>query len=176
VALVGLTAPAFIGRECPMNTTHPNEELIKSFYDSFQNCDSDGMNACYRSDIVFSDPAFGTLHGEQVTSMWRMLYERGKDLDIEYGDVHADDEKGSAHWEAWYTFSKSGRRVHNVIEASFVFQDGKILQHTDRFNLWKWSSMALGPLGTFLGWTPFVQAGIRKEARRGLEKFMQKDN
>ncbi|MGB7873044.1 MAG: hypothetical protein WBL25_01580, partial [Anaerolineales bacterium] len=71
--------------------------------------------------------------------------------------------------------SKSKRRVHNVIEASFVFQDGKISQHTDAFNLWKWSGMALGPTGTFLGWTPFVQASIRKKARLGLDEFMEGD-
>ncbi len=153
---------------------HPNEELVKTFYNSFQNRDSDGMIACYRSDIVFSDPAFGTLRGSEVTSMWRMLCERGKDLEIEFGDIHADDDTGSAHWEAWYTFSKSKRRVHNIIEASFVFQDGKIIRHTDRFNLWRWSTMALGPVGMFLGWTPFVQAGIRQEARRGLDAFMSK--
>jgi len=106
--------------------------------------------------------------------MWQMLCKRGKDLKIEFGNIHADDQKGSAHWEAWYTFSKSKRRVHNIIEAKFVFQDGMISQHTDTFNLWKWSAMALGPLGAFLGWTPFVQAGIRKEARRGLDAFIEK--
>jgi ketosteroid isomerase-like protein len=153
---------------------HPNAELIKSFYTAFQTRDADGMIACYRSDIIFSDPVFGTLRGEEAISMWRMLCERGKDLKIEYSNVHATDEKGSTHWEAWYTFSKSRRRVHNIVEAKFVFQDGKIIQHTDRFNLWKWSAMALGPLGAFLGWTPFVQAGIRKEARHGLDTFMQK--
>lgn len=153
---------------------HPNAELIKTFYTAFQSRDSDGMIACYRSDIVFSDPVFGTLHRPEATSMWQMLCERGKDLTIEFGNIQADDDKGSAHWEAWYTFSKSKRRVHNIIEAKFVFQEGKIIQHTDRFNLWKWSAMALGPLGTFLGWAPFVQAGIRKEARRGLDAFMQK--
>ena len=153
---------------------HANAELINTFYSAFQSRDADGMNACYRSDVIFSDPAFGTLRGQEALSMWQMLCERGKDLKIEFGDVQADDESGSAHWEAWYTFSKSKRRVHNVIEAAFVFQDGKISQHMDRFNLWKWSSMALGPVGTFLGWMPFVQAGIRKEARRGLDAFMQK--
>ena len=153
---------------------HPNAELIKTFYTAFQSRDSDGMIACYRSDIVFSDPVFGTLHRPEATSMWQMLCERGKDLTIEFGNIQADDDKGSAHWEAWYTFSKSKRRVHNIIEAKFVFQEGKIIQHADRFNLWKWSAMALGPLGTFLGWAPFVQAGIRKEARRGLDAFMQK--
>jgi hypothetical protein len=108
--------------------------------------------------------------------MWQMLCERGKDLEIKFWDIHADDKKGSAHWEAWYTFSKSDRRVHNVIEASFLFQEGKIIQHVDKFNLWRWASMALGPVGTYLGWTPFVQASIRKEARRGLEKFMQRSH
>jgi ketosteroid isomerase-like protein len=153
---------------------HPNIELIQQFYTSFQARDVDGMVACYHPEIVFSDPVFGVLHGAKVTLMWRMLCERGKDLDIEFGNLYADDAKGSAHWEAWYTFSKSSRRVHNTIKASFVFRDSKIIQHTDRFNLWKWSSMALGPLGTFLGWTPLVQAGIRKEAHRGLELFIQK--
>jgi len=153
---------------------HPHAELIKRFYTAFQDRDSDGMNACYRSDIIFSDPVFDTLRGQEVESMWQMLCARGKDLEIEFGEIQADDEIGSAHWEAWYTFSKSKRRVHNIIEAKFVFQDDKISQHTDRFNLWRWSSMALGPVGTFLGWTPFVQAGIRKEARRGLDAFMEK--
>jgi len=151
---------------------HPNAELIKTFYTAFQNHDANGMNACYSSDIIFSDPVFGTLRGPEVTSMWRMLCERGKDLKISFGNLRADDHTGSAHWEAWYTFSKSKRRVHNVIEAKFEFQDGKIRQHMDKFNLWKWSSMALGPIGTFLGWTPFVQGGVRKEARRGLDNFI----
>ncbi|MGD8405386.1 MAG: nuclear transport factor 2 family protein [Anaerolineales bacterium] len=152
---------------------HPNVELIKSFYTAFQNRDADGMNACYSSDIIFSDPVFDTLRGPEATSMWRMLCERGKDLKIEFGDIQADEYTGSAHWEAWYTFSMSKRRVHNVIEAKFEFQDGVISRHTDRFNLWKWASMALGPLGTFLGWASFVQVGIRKEARSGLDKFMK---
>jgi len=155
---------------------HSNAELIQTFYTSFQARNADGMTACYNADIVFSDPAFGTLHGSEATSMWQMLCERGKDLKIEFSNVQADDSIGGAHWEAWYSFSKSKRPVHNVIEASFVFQDGKIIQHTDRFNLWRWSSMALGPLGTFLGWTPFVQAGIRKEALRGLNKFIKENS
>lgn len=153
---------------------HQNADLIQKFYTSFQARDPDGMNACYHADILFSDPVFGSLREEEVRSMWRMLCERGKDLDIEFGNVYADEEKGNAHWEAWYTFSKSGRRVHNVIEAAFLFQQGKIIRHIDRFNLWRWSLQALGPLGMFLGWTPFVQSAVRKEARLGLEKFMQK--
>ena len=153
---------------------HPNIDLIRKFYTFFQSRNADGMIACYHAEVVFSDPAFGILKGKEATSMWRMLCERGRDLDIQFGEIHADNEKGSARWEAWYTFSKSGHRVHNKINSNFVFQGGKIIRHTDRFNLWRWSSQALGPLGTFLGWTPFVQSAIRKEARRGLDHFIAK--
>jgi hypothetical protein len=38
---------------------HPNGRLIQSFYTAFQACESDGMNACYRSDTCFSDPVCG---------------------------------------------------------------------------------------------------------------------
>ncbi len=151
---------------------HPNAQLIETFYTAFQSRNADGMCACYHPDVTFADPAFGTLHGARAASMWRMLVERGKDLRVTFGDIHADDTRGSAHWEARYTFSKSRRPVLNIIEAEFVFKDGLIFQHTDRFNLWKWSSMALGLTGTLLGWTPLIQSAIRKEALRGLEKFL----
>ena len=39
-----------------------------------------------------------------------------------------DDRGGSAHWEAWYTFSATGRKVHNVVEANFEFADGRVLR------------------------------------------------
>jgi ketosteroid isomerase-like protein len=48
---------------------HPNAERIKTFYTAFQSRDADGMNACYRSDNVFSDPVFGALCGPEATSM-----------------------------------------------------------------------------------------------------------
>ena len=151
---------------------HPNAQLIEKFYTAFQSRDAEAMCACYHPDVTFTDPAFGTLHGAQATFMWRMLIERGKDLRITFNNVQADDERGSAHWEAKYSFSKKQRPVHNIIEAEFVFKDGLIFKHTDRFNLWKWSSMALGLTGTLLGWTPIIQSAIRKDALKGLEKFM----
>lgn len=151
---------------------HPNAQLIEKFYSSFQSHNADGMVACYHPEVTFTDPAFGTLHGAQATSMWRMLVERGKDLQVTFRDVQADDTRGSAHWEAKYSFGQKRRPVHNIIEAEFVFKDGLIFQHTDRFNIWKWSGMALGLPGALLGWTPIIQSAVRKNALSGLEKFM----
>jgi len=153
---------------------HPNEQLIHTFYTCFQRRDGDGMAACYGPEITFSDPVFTHLQGAQAGAMWRMLCERGKDLAITFTNVRADDRTGSAHWEAAYSFGKSGRKVHNVIEAAFEFRDGKIVKHTDSFDLWKWAGMALGPQGKLLGWLPPVQVAIRKDAARSLESFTLK--
>jgi ketosteroid isomerase-like protein len=154
---------------------NPNEQLIQDFYTAFQRGEGERMAAFYAGDAVFSDPAFGTLHGKEIGAMWRMLCARGKDLKVSFDRVHADENSGEAHWEAWYTFSGSGRAVHNVIEASFKFREGKIIQHRDRFSFWRWASMALGPLGRFAGWLPAVQKRVRSRAREGLAAFMQKE-
>ncbi|MEO1257907.1 MAG: nuclear transport factor 2 family protein [Bacteroidota bacterium] len=152
-----------------------NKKVIEQFYTAFQNGDVEKMIACYHTKIVFEDPAFGVLKGAEAGSMWRMLIERGKgNIDISYSDVQADEQNGSAHWEAKYPFSKTGRKVHNKIDASFQFKDGKIIQHTDKFDLWKWSSMALGMSGTLLGWTPFMRNKIKQLSRGLLKKYMEK--
>jgi ketosteroid isomerase-like protein len=146
--------------------------LIERFYSAFAARDHATMASCYRPDARFSDPAFGELRGEEVTSMWRMLCERGTDLEIAYRDVEASGDRGSAHWDADYTFSATGRRVHNEIDASFRFADGLIAEHDDRFSFWRWSRQALGPAGALLGWTPLLRGKVRGQARAQLRDYM----
>ena len=130
------------------------------------------MVAGYAAEVRFSDPVFPALRGDQARAMWRMLCARGKDLRIEFGEVRAGDHTGSAHWEAWYTFSATGRPVHNVIEARFTFANGLITTHTDSFDLYRWSRQALGVKGTLLGWTPLVQGAIRRQAATALARSL----
>jgi len=153
---------------------HPNEETIREFYEAFNRHDAEAMARAYADDVVFSDPVFTELHGEEARSMWRMLCERGKDLRLTASDIQADDTTGRAHWEAHYTFSATGQRVHNIIEARFVFRDGKIVRHTDSFDLRRWAGMALGWKGKLLGWLPPLQNAVRKQADKGLRIYMKK--
>ena len=132
------------------------------------------MAECYGPGAEFSDPVFQILRGPEVAGMWRMLCERGTDLRIEYSAVTGQDQRGSAHWEAWYTFSATGRPVHNVIDAAFEFENGLIRRHLDRFDLYAWTRQALGLKGVLLGWSPPVQNAIRAQARRSLEKFLRR--
>lgn len=153
---------------------HPNEKLIRDFYAAFSQRDAVAMAACYHSDIAFSDPAFKMLRGKEATAMWSMLCVRGKDLEIFLGDVSGDAEGGRAHWEAKYTFSQTGRAVHNKIDAVFAFRDGKIIRHVDSFDFWAWSRQALGGLGLMLGWFGPLKAMIRKKAANSLQDYMEK--
>ena len=155
---------------------HANEQLVEKFYTNFQTRDAAGMCACYHPQVIFSDPVFDSLRAAEASAMWHMLCARARDLEITFSNIRADDHTGAAHWEARYTFSKSGRRVHNVIAAAFVFREGLMLEHHDSFSLWKWARMALGPAGALFGWTPFLRQTIRKEARSNLNAFVKKQS
>lgn len=152
---------------------HPNERLIEKFYTSFKGSDPQGMVDCYAPEIEFSDPVFPRLQGKRAMAMWAMLNERKADpKDRWFENVKADDTRGSAHWEAKYAFPLNGRPVHNKIDAQFEFKDGKIIKHTDTFDFWKWSRMALGLPGTLLGWTSFFQSAMQKKIAQRLDAFI----
>lgn len=150
---------------------HPNAELITRFYQAFQELDVQTMAACYSADVQFSDPVFTDLRGSDAADMWRMLAARAQNFSLTFDGVQADDQQGSACWVATYLFSKTGRTVVNRIQARFRFADGKIVEHRDHFDLWRWSRQALGNKGLLLGWTPLVQGAIRKQAMAGLRAW-----
>lgn len=154
-----------------MSNRHPNAQLIETFYQAFQRLDADAMSACYADHIQFADPVFTDLKGADAGNMWRMLCSRAQDFSLTFDGVEANDQSGKAHWVATYVFSQTGRTIVNDIQASFVFENGKIVQHRDQFDLWKWSRQALGFKGLLLGWSGLVQNKIRQQAAYGLKKF-----
>lgn len=146
-------------------------ELIHRFYSAFQRGDAETMAACYHPEVRFSDPVFPALKGSEAGDMWRMLTARAQKFSLVYDQVQADAQRGSAHWVATYLFSATGRMVVNDIQARFVFRDGLIAEHTDSFDLWRWTRQALGLKGTLLGWSPIVQGAVRQQAAKGLAVF-----
>ena len=148
-----------------------HQALITRFYQAFAQLDAQAMSECYTDDVVFSDPVFGELRGHNATDMWRMLTTRAKDFSLTFDQVQADAQRGSAHWVATYLFSQTGNTVVNDIQARFVFRDGKICEHHDHFDLWRWSRQALGAKGVLLGWTPLVKNAIRAQAQKGLKAY-----
>jgi ketosteroid isomerase-like protein len=149
-----------------------NEKIIHDFYTAFQNKDWKGMQACYADQIIFNDPVFQNLTGKEAKAMWHLLLSSSKDLKVQFTSVKVDEQTGSCSWEAFYSFSRTGRKVHNTVDAKFEFKGGKIIRHTDSFNFWKWSRMALGNPGLFLGWSPIIRNKVRASAETGLKKFI----
>jgi hypothetical protein len=149
---------------------HANEQLLERFYTAFIGRDAETMAASYSDSATFEDPGFGKLSASEARAMWRMLLGRATDLRAEFRDIHADDETGSAHWEAHYTFN--GRPVHNVIDADFAFRDGLIVRHVDSFDWPRWAGQALGLPGRLLGGTSFLHKMVSRKARAQLDAYI----
>jgi hypothetical protein len=106
--------------------------------------------------------------------MWAMLLSRSADLAVTHRIDSATEQVVTAHWEARYTFTRTGRLVLNRIEASFTLGDGLIRTHHDHFSFWAWARQAFGMTGLLLGWTPWFQAKVKGEALRALAAHQAK--
>jgi len=151
-----------------------NEAVISKFYTAFQQLDHQTMNSCYSDDIVFNDPVFGLLRGEEAKAMWEMLCKNAKDFTLSFSNIQLlDEEYATCNWTATYTFSKTGRRVVNHIKAYMKLKEGKIIEHSDGFKISAWAGQALGFKGALLGWTGFMKRKIQGNARKSLVKFIE---
>ncbi|MBR9773825.1 MAG: nuclear transport factor 2 family protein [Cytophagales bacterium] len=150
-----------------------NKALLNKFYTSFIKGDSQAMGECYHTDVVFKDPVFGTLKGARACKMWEMLLTSKKgELKVSYKIARVSDKKGKVNWVAEYHFGKNNRKVINNVSGEFKFEDGKIIEHIDTFNLWKWSKQAMGTLGYLIGWTPLMKKKIQKSTNKKLNNFI----
>jgi ketosteroid isomerase-like protein len=151
-----------------------NAGVIRTFYTAFQQLDYKTMNQCYSEDIVFSDPVFLILRGDEARSMWEMLCKNARDFSLSFDNIQLlDEEYATCNWVARYTFSKTGKKVVNNIKAYMKLRDGKIIEHSDAFRLSTWIGQALGWKGILFGWTGFMKRAVQKNARRNLERFME---
>ena len=151
-----------------------NKELINNFYAAFQQLDYKGMIKCYSDDIIFYDPVFELLTGNEAKYMWEMLCNNAGNFSLTYGNIiELDEEYCTCDWVATYTFSKTGRNVVNRVKANMRFANGEIIEHSDAFSLHKWSRQALGLPGVLFGWNSFFQRKIKNQAKRSLIKFIR---
>jgi len=109
------------------NATPPQHgpvSILHTFYTAVAQRDRAAMGACYHPDARFGDPVFPDLDATHARAMWKMLLNSGTDLTIHFTVLDEDAHGGRAQWEAYYTFSRSGRKVHNVIATRITLKDG----------------------------------------------------
>lgn len=146
--------------------------VLERFFSAFAQRDWATMGACYHAGARFSDPVFPHLDEAEVRAMWRMLLTGGTDLRISHMLLKADERSGEVRWEAWYTFGKTKRPVHNIITSRFTIENGLILVQRDHFDFWRWSRQALGLPGIFFGWSPWLRGKVRYTAKGRLQHAM----
>ena len=149
---------------------------VERLYGAFAKLDGQAMQACYAPEATFDDEVFSLKGPAQIGGMWRMLCDTTKAKGMAHWKlVVSDITAHSAHWEAHYLFSATGRRVHNKIDAAFTFDgNGLITTHRDRFDFWTWSRQALGARGLLLGWSTLLRNKVRAQAAGNLQRFMAK--
>ncbi|MBK8974242.1 MAG: nuclear transport factor 2 family protein [Hahellaceae bacterium] len=151
-------------------------EILSTLLNALKVRDGDTMASLYHPEATFEDEVF-CLKGAEIGAMWQMLCQRGKDLELTYSQLNsAKAGEGRVHWEPVYSFSGTGRKVHNRIDTVIELKDGKIWRQRDRFNFWRWSMQALGPAGLALGWTPLLRNKVKATARQTLEAFIKKNS
>lgn len=155
--------------------TFTSMAVLERFYEAFSKRDWVTMGACYHPHARFSDPVFTELDAEGVRAMWEMLLTSGTDLRVSYTVLRADENSGQVRWQAWYTFSRTGRAVHNIITSEFVIEDDRIRLQRDHFDFWRWSRQALGVPGLLLGWTPIIADKVRGSAGQALHRYRKHD-
>jgi hypothetical protein len=146
-------------------------ERLSTLYNALSQKDFQAVRDCYHAEATFDDEVF-SLRGAAVPAMWQMLLARAKDFKLTYHSVVETENRGSAIWEAYYTFSATGRAVHNIIRTEVEFKDGKIFRQQDSFNFWRWSRQAFGVRGVLLGWTPLLRKKVQQTAMTNLQKFI----
>jgi hypothetical protein len=102
------------------------------------------MLELYDADAGFEDPMFGTLDARQTRGMWRMLTRSGQGVHVSLRDAWANDTAGGVHVDSEFIFPQTSNTVHNQVEARFKFKAGKIVHHTENYDLQAWIRMALG--------------------------------
>ena len=149
---------------------------IERFYSAFARLDHATMQACYAEAAQFDDEVFSLRGAAQIGGMWRMLCETTKAKGLSHWKLEFSQVTDhSAHWDAHYLFSATGRQVLNRIDAAFEFDaNGLITRHRDRFDFWAWSRQALGAPGLLLGWTPMLRNKVCAQAAAGLKRFLAK--
>ena len=148
------------------------KEVVNRFYTAFSQKDTGMMAELYSDEAVFEDDVFGQLTANEARAMWTMLLKRSKDISISWSPPELMGAVVSTQWTARYTFGPSKRPVVNVIRASFVVENGKIVQHRDAFSFADWARQALGPMGKLFGWTSFLKNKVHKKVRDQLLQYM----
>ena len=86
------------------HSDNPFTEIPKKLYQALNDRDYKSMWKLYAMDATFSDPAYGSLKGDEIKAMWHQICVRNTDLEAEILSVTQNDAQTISYsWKASYT-------------------------------------------------------------------------
>lgn len=147
---------------------HPHARLLNKLFNALNQRNAAAMTSCYHANATFHDIAFDLRGRREIGDMWRMICT--SDIRATFEVVDANDGGARVSVVDDYTFSDTGRPVHNVIDSRFRFDHGLIVEQRDNCDPHAWGAMAIGGVGGFIAGR--VPALRRRKAKRKLAKFV----
>ncbi|WP_299159182.1 hypothetical protein [uncultured Tenacibaculum sp.] len=68
-----------------------------------------------------------------------MWFSKKEDVIVKVSNIEYIDDLAYANWQTIYIYTKTGRKVHNKVNASFKLKNDKIIEHIDVFSLHSWA-------------------------------------
>jgi ketosteroid isomerase-like protein len=149
---------------------HPNGVLLQRLFTALDRHDHSAMGPCYQPTATFHDIAFDLEGRQRILAMWHMICE-GSDIRVTFEAVHANDQDGRVALVDEYTFGDTGRKVRNVIDSRFRFNDGLIVEHRDFCDAPAWASMAIGGVSGLLAGRIRLLRSLK--ANKKLDSFVR---
>ncbi|RKR82268.1 SnoaL-like protein [Mucilaginibacter gracilis] len=154
---------------------YSNEKLILDFYDNLRKGDVKKIGNFYAKNATFRDPIFISLNASQASAMWAMVVKE-KDFQIDIKKIDISDRFLTADCTLIWT-CENGKKVLNDITSRFAFNtDGKILLHSNHFDVYKLVKQTTGTIGVLFGWTKVLRNRTRRLAAEKLNYFMKEQN
>jgi hypothetical protein len=148
---------------------HTNGVLLQRLFTALDDHDHRTMAGCYHAAATFRDIAFDLTGEPEIHAMWHMICEN-TDIRATFEVLHADDREGRVALVDHYTFTDTARKVRNVIDSRFKFENGVIVQHRDHCDPKAWAGMAFpGGARAFLAGHLRIVRSLA--ARRKLREF-----
>lgn len=150
-----------------------NKQVVEKFYEAFSRRNAAIMNSCYAEDIVYSNPVYGLLQGQEVHCMWELFCKEVHHFSLTFGTItEIDEEYITCNWTAKYNDIVTGRQIIKKAKAFMRINKGIIVEHSDAFNINTWMTQHFGWKGYLFGWTYYMKRSVFKKARKRLKTYM----
>lgn len=147
-------------------------QVLLDYSNSFEKRNIKAMTACYTSDVIYFDPLFGYLDGEQVTAMWQL---RLSDLDQFAIALEKIADEGDGYYKMKYSISyrkKDNRPVSMNVQVFFKLDQNRIVEQSEAFSVHALLKQERGMIGHLMGWNRMMQQARKNKARKELLKYL----